>query len=71
MWVEEVKGRYKFCDRYKGKKVCVTLDGNTARYQRKASAILNERIKKLKVPAASTITLEELKDRYLIWKKNN
>lgn len=71
MWVEEVKGRYKFCDRYKGKKVCVTLDGNTAKYHRRAAEILNEKIKKLKVPAAERITLSELKDLYMEWKRKN
>lgn len=69
MWVEEVNGRYKFCDRYHGRKVCVTLDGKSAKYQRKAAQILSAKMQELKKP--QMYSLADLKKAYLEWKGQN
>lgn len=71
MWVEEVNGKYKFCERYtdpltlKQKKVSVTLDKNTSATRKLAADELQRKIEsKCSSVSYDNITLQQLFDLY-------
>lgn len=80
MWTQEtVNGNVRFCERYKdpmtGKKrtVSVTLPNGSNANKKYAENVLFSRIRSLQLQADNTydITLKELVDVYLEWKKAN
>lgn len=72
MWIEKRGGKYRYCERYtdpltgKEKRVSCTLDRDTAKYQKMALSILQDKISaKLQESAGpDKITLQTLMDKY-------
>ena len=78
MWAQKTQsGKWQYVERYtdpltmKQKKVSVTLDGNSRQDRKTAMYILDEKIRKQSSPVMESVTLYELKEDYIEWKRQN